>query len=123
MGSNQINPSTYKPFVRVDLGSNHIRDTYVLAPFAEGVPHRLRAAWDAPTSTLSIQLDKGTTSSGVETGIAGTDAPGRDVLIGRAVSSGYVKADIGEIVAVAGVTIDPADILMLQTYLDTKYGL
>jgi len=124
MGSAQINPSTYKPFVRVVLGANpYVEDTYVLAPFPEGVPHRLRAAWNVSTNTLSIQLDKGGTASGVQTGVMGNDAVGYDAIIGSGPSGGYVKADIAEIVAIAGATVDPADILMLQSYLDAKYGL
>ena len=51
------------------------------------------------------------------------DGAGVDVLIKNRTGSRFLKADIGELVAIAGASIDPAEVTMLQTYLDTKYGL
>lgn len=124
MGTVQLNPSTFKPVVEINLGGAHREQSVYNTPFDEGVAHRVRAAWDATTTTLSIQLDKAAPVSEVQTGVTGTDAIGHDVLLGRAFGgTQHLKADIAEIVAVAGATIDQNDILMLQTYLDAKYGL
>lgn len=127
MGTQQLTTSVFAPIVRVEVGDvavgSHYVDSYYATPFAEGVPHRVRASWDATSTTLSIQLDKAAPISQVQTGV-GTDAIGQDALIGRTFGGTFhVKADIAEMVAIAGATIAPADILMLQSYLDTKYGL
>jgi hypothetical protein len=124
MGTTQFNPTTIRPVVDVQLGSGYGEETYYNTPFLEGVAHRVRGAWDATTTTVSIQLDKAAPLSGVQTGITFVDAVGHDALLGHSFAGGaFLKADIAEIVAVAGATIDPNDILMLQTYLDAKYGL
>jgi hypothetical protein len=124
MGTLQFNPTTFKPVVEINVGGGHREQSVYNTPFDEGLAHRVRAAWDATSTTLSIQLDKAAPVSEVQTGVAGADAIGYDVFLGRAFGGTQrLKADIAEIVAVAGATIDPADILMLQTYLDAKYGL
>ncbi|MEA2747301.1 MAG: hypothetical protein QOI41_1444, partial [Myxococcales bacterium] len=53
----------------------------------------------------------------------GTDAAGENVTIGKSAAGGFLKADVAEIIAIAGATIDATDMTMLEAYLDKKYGL
>jgi hypothetical protein len=125
MGTENATPSVRFPEVAITVSGYGIFTDYN-SVFPEGVPHRARAAFDSSSATISLQLDKLAPVSRIVAppGVATYDAPGVDVLIGKQpITNRYLKADIGEIVAVAGATIDPADILMLQTYLDAKYGL
>lgn len=123
MGTVQFNPSTFRPIVEINLGGFREQSVPNTA-FDEGVAHRVRATWDATTTTLSIQLDKATPVTDVQTGVTGTDAIGHDLFLGRNIDgTQHVKADIAEVVAIAAATIDPADIVMLQSYFDAKYGL
>ena len=129
MGTVNATPSVRFPQVSLNVSGGGVYSEYSAssnAVFPEGVPHRVRAAFDSSSATLSLQLDKLAPLSTLVAppGVGAYDAPGIDVLIGKQqVTNRYLKADIGEIVAVAGATIDPADILMLQSYLDAKYGL
>jgi hypothetical protein len=87
---------------------------------------RSRRAFDTSTATISLQLDKLAPVSRIvaSPGAGPYDAAGLDVLIGKnSQSTRFLKADIGELVAIAGTSIDAADITMLQSYLDAKYGL
>jgi hypothetical protein len=123
MGTVQYNPSTFKPIVEINLSGFREQSVYN-TPFDEGVTHRVRTTWDATTTTLSIQLDKAAPVTDVQTGVTGTDAIGHDLFLGRNFDgTQHIKAEVAEIVAIAGAAVDPADILMLQSYLDAKYGL
>ena len=99
-------------------------DTTAQAAPTEDSAHRVRAAWDAATTSLSVQVDKSALVTKSYPAATGLDAPGSDVNLGQG-GSGFFPytGDIAEIVAVAGVTISPADVTQLDAYLDTKYGL
>jgi hypothetical protein len=84
--------------------------------------HRVRAAWDAATNTLSIQADTQPTVQAVKA-ITGYGAAGHDAKIGVDPNGFYLKSDLAEVVAIAGNTVAPGDVVKLQTYLDKKYGL
>ncbi len=87
--------------------------------------HRIRAAYDVPSLTISSQVDvQAPVAKTLDAGVSGEGAVGADVLLGgQPAFNSYFNGDVSEIVAVAGVTIDPQDIVKLQAYLDTKYGL
>jgi hypothetical protein len=91
--------------------------------FSVGAPHRVRAGWDLASKTLSIQIDKATVVSAVENSVTGLATVGRDALIGNNQNNQLLTADLAEIVAIARTTVDPADVALLQAYLDKKYGL
>ena len=96
--------------------------SFAAAPLSDDTRHRVKAAWNAATTTLSIQVDRSMPASVTKT-ITGIDQPGQDVHIGRNLNNQYVKADVAEIIAIAGATVDATDVMMLEAYLDKKYGL
>jgi hypothetical protein len=57
-------------------------------------------------------------------GVSNTGAPGVAATIGAG-GGGVIpfNGDIAEIVAIASATINPSDIALLETYLDTRYKL
>jgi hypothetical protein len=125
MGTENVTPSVSFPQVAINVSGYGLpTDNNIVFPV--GVPHRARAAFDASSSTISLQLDKlaPVTRVVAPPGVAAYDAPGVDVLLGKQpITNRYLKADIGELIAIAGAAVDPADVTMLQSYLDAKYGL
>jgi hypothetical protein len=117
-----VGSSPYPAYLDLAVGPPAEIVTSSTAGFPPGT-HRVRASWDSPSNTLSLQIDKMTPVSAVKSGVTGLAAIGQDVMIGATFNNYRLKADIAEIVAVAGATVDPADVATLQSYLDTKYGL
>jgi hypothetical protein len=102
--------------------------TAVTEPAADAgalVAHRIHVSWDG-TSTAAVQVGKNAPLTGTF-GSTGLAAVGSEAYIGcNQPDSGLTLCywgDIAEIAALAGATINPADISMLESYLDTKYGL
>jgi hypothetical protein len=115
--------SQLKPDLDVELGHTFEIHTDT-AGLSVDTPHRVRAAFDSSSRLFTLQIDKGAavTAAAMPNDVVGLDATGRNAMIGYDLIN-YLKSDVAEIVAVTGDNIDPADITMLDTYLDTKFGL
>ncbi len=139
-----VNPSTALPggdvymkrvanvgplvFVNLSTASFEVTSTYDVSVMPDGglgtSAHRIRGAYDVPSSTITAQVDVlPPVTKVLEAGVTGEGAAGTDVALGFNGINGYLNADVAEIVAVAASTIDPQDIVKLQAYLDAKYGL
>jgi hypothetical protein len=116
--------SPHAAFIEGEVGPNKFIDTDKSGSgFTSDVPHRVRFAWDSGTTTATLQLDKTTAVTSVIAGVTGLDATGHDAHIGVDPNNFFLKADVAEIVALAGATVTTTDVTLVQAYLDTKYGL
>ncbi len=102
-------------FVNLSTASFEVTSTYDVSVMPDGglgtSAHRIRGAYDVPSSTITAQVDvQPPVTKVLEAGVTGEGAAGTDVSLGFNGINGYLNADVAEIVAVAASTIDPQDL-------------
>jgi hypothetical protein len=117
-----LTQNPYTPYVLADITNSDSLGSSSTSNITDNASHRLRMSWDG--TNLSLQVDHANPLTATFSGVTGTGAPGVVAAIGAS-NAGFLplNADIAEMVAIASATINPSDISMLETYLDTRYKL
>ncbi len=89
---------------------------------ADLVPQRVHVSYDGTNLAVDVGAKTSTTAMGSTD--AGVGAAGAAAYIGCVDGiTNYLTGDIAELVALAGPSINPSDVAMLESYLDTKYNV